>query len=190
MRPARAAYLGRCGRAAVVTSCMAIEVRLAQIVLLLQGSELPMWRYIDPAGACQGPFESMEMMKWFEGAFLNASLLICGTVGGNTSGLLTRICMLPGLFRVPSWSCAVATYPAASWSTAVLLGPLCKTQPLCWSTSAHVSVPSFMHTAADLPALPFSRPPQLGAGQASPQTGWCSLLQGCNMLPPKIAVVL
>lgn len=62
---------------------MATESRPAQGLLLLQGAELPMWRYIDPAGACQGPFESMEMMKWFEGSFLKASLLICGTVGDN-----------------------------------------------------------------------------------------------------------
>ena len=79
---------------------MGPESRPAQELLLLQGAELPMWRYIDPAGACQGPFESMEMMKWFEGAFLKSSLLICGTVGDNTSGLLTRMSMLSGLLCV------------------------------------------------------------------------------------------
>ena len=95
--PSIAAQVGSGGRAALEASRVATESRPAQgLLLLLQGAELPMWRYIDPAGACQGPFESMEMMKWFEGAFLKASLLICGTVGDNTFGLLTRMSMLSG----------------------------------------------------------------------------------------------
>ena len=170
MRPAPAAYVGSGGRAAVVASCMAMEVRLAQkLLLLLQGSELPMWRYIDPAGACQGPFESMEMMKWFEGAFLNASLLICGTVGDNTCGLLTRFCMLPGLFRVPSWLCAVATAPTQQLAgvlqsflglyarhnpCAGLLQPMSLYRPSCTpqQTTQRFSCPGLCNWAQDKPS--------------------------------------
>ena len=45
-----------------------------------QGSEEPVWRYIDPTGTVQGPFPAGHMVTWYEQGHLMTTLPVCGSV--------------------------------------------------------------------------------------------------------------
>jgi len=49
-------------------------------LMLLQGSEEPVWRYVDPDKVVQGPFTAKEMHLWLESNYLQPELPICGMV--------------------------------------------------------------------------------------------------------------
>ena len=63
--------------AVVVETCI---LKTDMIAMVMQGTEAPMWRYIDPDGQVQGPFNSNEMHTWFESNYLQMELPICGMV--------------------------------------------------------------------------------------------------------------
>lgn len=51
--------------------------------LPVQGSDEPVWRYVDPDGNVQGPFTAKDMHLWLEGNYLQMELPICGMVCGS-----------------------------------------------------------------------------------------------------------
>ncbi|KAK9822206.1 hypothetical protein WJX81_005370 [Elliptochloris bilobata] len=45
-----------------------------------QAAEAPMWRYIDPSGTVQGPFDAGAMLTWYKAFYLHdMNLPVCGT---------------------------------------------------------------------------------------------------------------
>lgn len=53
-----------------------------------------MWRYIDPDGQVQGPFNSNEMHTWFESNYLQMELPICGMVSCPTDPFWHFTCFI------------------------------------------------------------------------------------------------
>lgn len=54
---------------------------LDKSVFAVQGSDEPVWRYIDPQGIMQGPFPADKMVQWYNaGYLLNPALRMCGHV--------------------------------------------------------------------------------------------------------------
>ena len=57
----------------------------------VQGSDEPVWRYIDPQGIMQGPFPADKMVQWYNAGYLmNPALRMCGHV--RLPGLLSCSC--------------------------------------------------------------------------------------------------